>query len=103
MGGLTDQCGQRAAQQSAEGIGHDLPVSDLVGIEPFETDQEIERLGVAFDAIASSTTRLPRPTAADLLRAPPPKGGSFLSHAWPRRTNVWRKVTSPARGPKRLT
>jgi hypothetical protein len=81
MSGLTDQCGQRAAQQSAEGIGHDLPVIDLVGIEPFETDQEIERLGVAFDVIASSTTRLPRPTTPDIVGAPLLKSGSFLNHA----------------------
>src|SRR5215831_8503206 len=25
------------------------------------------------------------------------------SHFWHRRTNVWRAITSPARGPKRLT
>src|SRR5215831_5684785 len=31
-----------------------------------------------------------------------PKGGSFLNHAWLRRTNVWRRVTSPSRGAKRL-
>src|SRR5262249_21845225 len=80
MGGLTDQCGQGAAQQSAEGIGHDLPVIDLVGIEPFETDQEIERLGVAFDVIASSTTRLSRPTTPDIVGTALPKGGSFLNH-----------------------
>jgi len=34
--------------------------------------------------------------------APLLKGGSFLNHAWPRRTNVWRKATSPVRRAKRL-
>ena len=81
MGGLTDQCGQRAAQQSAEGIGHDLPVIDLVGIEPFETDQEIERLGVAFDEIACRPARLPRPTAPGIIGTALPQGRIFLNHA----------------------
>src|SRR5262249_17456695 len=34
--------------------------------------------------------------------APLSKGVSFLNHAWLRRTNVWRRITSPARGAKRL-
>src|SRR5262249_33969420 len=29
-------------------------------------------------------------------------GGSFLNHAWLRRTNVWRRITNPARAAKRL-
>jgi len=36
--GLTYQCGQRAAQQSAEGAGNGLPVVSFVRGEAFEAD-----------------------------------------------------------------
>jgi hypothetical protein len=80
MSSLAQQRIQGTAQQPAKGTGNNLSVVNFVGVEPFETNQKVKRVGIAFDVIACRPTSLPRTTASDIVRAPLPKGGSFLNH-----------------------
>src|SRR5262245_25465444 len=70
--GFPQQRTQGTAQQFAEGLGDGLSVGDFVGRKSPEADQQVERLGVSFDVVTGSTTRLPRPTGAHVGGPPRP-------------------------------
>jgi hypothetical protein len=79
-GSFAQQCTQRATQQLAEGLGDGPPVMSFADVELFKTGQQIKRFSINLDKVACRPASLPLPTAPDVVRAPLPKGGSFLNH-----------------------
>jgi hypothetical protein len=80
MSSFAQQRTHGTAQQPAKGTGNNLSVVNLVRVEPFETNQQVKRVGVAFDVVTCGPASLPCSTAPNVSCAALSKGPIFFNH-----------------------